>query len=403
MLQGALLLLGCALSRYLWEIDITVASVVLGFTSSGVLFYIFIVAAGTASESCPYQTPGSDALRYLRPGVQRMLHSATSTIASVFVNAFMKSEIANTVKANIRGNRPLSSNIMSFLKDMILETPCAIPVDFYQLGKVTLCQLGTFAIGAYHLSSTAVISLISQLYGSSSTLDRGVDQHLTVLDLRCVSWMLQTSLDKTVHLSTLNHLAAITTLADFDSTLISDCFDAFVSCITVGNHEVVIMQGLEELATVSALCLFSTISYLLVVNPTSNILEDIHQRYLKIFPTPVNFHGHQSYYTAKAAHCLLVQSQERLSFLWSDCNPSTHEHTVVACNLLKIAQVKYQRSQKVKVPRFVLRFALHSLSLDPPPLPSIVVKCLSIIAIDLGCDMSDTGNTTLGERYISIS
>ena len=197
----------------------------------------------------------------------------------------------------------------------------------------------------------------------------------------------------------------ITTLADFDLTLVTDCFDVFVSCVTVGisNHEVVIMQGLEELATVSALCLFSTISHLLVVNPTSNILEDICQRYLKIFPTPINFHGHQSYHTLKAAHCLLVQSQEHQSFLWSDHKLSTHEHTVVAYNLLKIAKAKYQRSQKAKVPRFILRFTLHSLSLDPPPLPSIIVSCLSIIAIDLGCDMSDTGNITLSERCVCIS
>ena len=37
MLQGSLLLLGCALSRYLWETDITIASVVLSVTSFGAL------------------------------------------------------------------------------------------------------------------------------------------------------------------------------------------------------------------------------------------------------------------------------------------------------------------------------------------------------------------------------
>ena len=36
MLQLALLLLGCALSRYLWEVDTAVASVVLGVTPFGV-------------------------------------------------------------------------------------------------------------------------------------------------------------------------------------------------------------------------------------------------------------------------------------------------------------------------------------------------------------------------------
>jgi hypothetical protein len=65
MLQAALLLLGCALSRYLWEISITVALVVLGVTSFGVLLYVFIVIAGTVSDNCPYQTPGSRILRYL--------------------------------------------------------------------------------------------------------------------------------------------------------------------------------------------------------------------------------------------------------------------------------------------------------------------------------------------------
>ena len=63
MLQAALLLLGCALCQYLWEIDLTVASVVLAVTSFGLAFYFFVVTAGAASESCPYQTPGSRILR----------------------------------------------------------------------------------------------------------------------------------------------------------------------------------------------------------------------------------------------------------------------------------------------------------------------------------------------------
>ncbi|KAF9777416.1 hypothetical protein BJ322DRAFT_659378 [Thelephora terrestris] len=50
MLQAALLLLGCALSRYLWEINIVVASVVIGVTSFGVIFYLFIIIAGRPSR-----------------------------------------------------------------------------------------------------------------------------------------------------------------------------------------------------------------------------------------------------------------------------------------------------------------------------------------------------------------
>ena len=65
MLQFALLLLGCALSRHIWGINTTVASVVIGVTSFGVACYAFILVAGTASTSCPYQTPGAQVLHYL--------------------------------------------------------------------------------------------------------------------------------------------------------------------------------------------------------------------------------------------------------------------------------------------------------------------------------------------------
>lgn len=71
MLQFALLLLGCALSRYIWEINTTVASVVLGVTSFGVFCYVFIIVVGSGSVSCPYQTPGAQILRYLW---QKILH-----------------------------------------------------------------------------------------------------------------------------------------------------------------------------------------------------------------------------------------------------------------------------------------------------------------------------------------
>ena len=36
-------LLGCALSRYLWKIDTTITSVVIGVTSFGAAFYLFAV------------------------------------------------------------------------------------------------------------------------------------------------------------------------------------------------------------------------------------------------------------------------------------------------------------------------------------------------------------------------
>ena len=65
MLQIALLLLACALSRYTWSVNTSVGRVVISFTALGFLFYIGIVVAGTSSYECPFQTPVSTALRRL--------------------------------------------------------------------------------------------------------------------------------------------------------------------------------------------------------------------------------------------------------------------------------------------------------------------------------------------------
>ena len=66
MLQIALLLLACGLSRYMWSINTSVALVVLTLTVLGLVFYVGVVIAGTSSYECPFQTPASTSLRALR-------------------------------------------------------------------------------------------------------------------------------------------------------------------------------------------------------------------------------------------------------------------------------------------------------------------------------------------------
>jgi len=79
MLQIALLLLTCGLSRYTWSVNTSVARVVISFTALGVLFYIGIVAAGASSYECPFQTPASEGLRNLwdSQATRRLLTSAS--------------------------------------------------------------------------------------------------------------------------------------------------------------------------------------------------------------------------------------------------------------------------------------------------------------------------------------
>ena len=65
ILQCALVLLGFALSRYLWGMSRSVSSVVIGFTSFGLLFYLLLMTMSIFSFDCPFQTPSSLAIRFV--------------------------------------------------------------------------------------------------------------------------------------------------------------------------------------------------------------------------------------------------------------------------------------------------------------------------------------------------
>ena len=413
MLQVALLLLGCALSRYLWGINVTVASVVLGVTSSGVLLYVFIIAAGTFSASCPYQTPGSHALRYLGLKVQNVLRS-------VFRNASEQSEAAKTITTNATWYHPWWSRrmFMPFCKSMARQFPRALAADVLHIGRVVIHLLIAPPVGAYRLGAAIIRSSVGsarrvhdRLRRGSSTPGQGLDQQTTVLDLRCISWVLRTSLDKADHLSALKNLTAMVTLADFDPTLVEDCLNVFISCTSVDLNDckVGIVRGLEQLAEVSAMCFLRTFHHLSIKDPTSGVLEEVCRRYDKTFPFKTDFEGLPFYYTMAEINPLGNQRWwyprdiQWGDIQWNDGGPSTQKHVSFARSMAEGARVEYQQTREGKVPRWILRFALHSLSLDPLPPMSIVADCLSIITVDLDCDTSHTDASTWDERYVRVS
>ena len=421
MLQVALLLLGCALSRYLWEINITVASVVLAVTSFGLIFYIFVVVAGTISVICPYQTPGARILRHI---LLPALRSAPSVISKL--SAFVSSRFSYFIEASFCRllivkwwsllQQPWYSmfNVAISLSCALAMLPIALVTDACLLGGVLhLLFVGLGKIVWYWLPAAFVVArryllvfgrmVYHWFVGAFSAQPHGSDQQTITLDLRCISWMLQTSLDKAVHLSALKHLATMVTLGNFDPTLVSGCFDVFVDCIKVdvNNHRVVIMQGLEELAAVSAMCFLRTFNHLSVMYPTSPVLEDVRQRYSRTFPSGANFSGPFPFYcTMTMIHSLADRSWHPRNVQWDNWRPSTQENISFAWGMAEIAQLKYQQTQHRKVPCWILRFALHSLSLEPLPPVSVISSCLSIVAINLGCDVSSTGFAVSDERCV---
>jgi hypothetical protein len=395
MLQASLLLLGCALSRYLWDIDVAVASVVIGVTSFGAVFYILIVVAGTASESCPYQTPGSHILRHIIHHHLPVLRSAPFVIFAA-VSHVLSKLVQNSWCCSIfiiwwaLMKRPWysASNIAHTLTYYILWAPATLAVDCYRLARVTLGSMVAFCKTVYRW----FIDTLSPRPAHS------LEQQTIVSDLRCISWILRTSLDRAVHLSTFRRLVSMPELSRLDPILVIDCFGVFIGCISISDGKVAIMQGLEQLAMVSAGGFFRTFHHLIVMDPTSNILADLHRRYNKVFPTEVNFTGLPFYSTMTMVHALVNRFGNPRYVWWDNHRLSGQDHIPFSRRMVEAAQVKYQQMRRRKVPRWMLRSALHFLSLGSLLPPSVIADYLTIIAIDMNCDIPET--TSSNERCV---
>ena len=380
MLQIALLLLGCALSLYLWGIDTIIASVVLGITSFGLAFYLFIIIAAVVTESCPYQTPGSQLLRYLGRIIRNTLSIVASTLRSTF------RETIRTTRDNARNHHPWWSrtNIIRFFWGLVSKVLPAAAADAHRLWQTTIQELA------------ALPARSNDLPRSHGTPEQRITLQNAVLDLRCVSWTLQTSLSGVIHLSALKYLMSMLELAAFDPAHVLDCFNIFIGGIRVSHGRVAITQGLEQLAAASAECIYRTFHRLAITDPTSSALEDLHRRYRDAFPDGIDFTGFPSRHTMTMIDALIRRDWGPGPIWRDDDRPSDQEHMSFARDIAELVQAEYQPEQGVS--RWIIGFAFDSLDLDPLPSAPIISDCLKIIAVHLGCDVSDI--TTLDEGYV---
>ena len=166
------------------------------------------------------------------------------------------------------------------------------------------------------------------------------------------------------------------------------------SCIYMSRGRVTEHPGSEQAARIASMCLLHALSDM---DPASVIISQIRQQYLAVIPPTANFKDLSCYHTLNAIHALLISRRDRQAFSWADYKPCAQEHVSLTAAL---AQVAYARGPPVrKVPRWILRFVIRSLSQDPPPPTSVILDCLSIVAIDLNWDVSSTEITTPDERY----
>lgn len=197
--------------------------------------------------------------------------------------------------------------------------------------------------------------------------------------------MLQTSLNRFINELTLKFLGSVLTLPGFEDRIFMDCLNVLISCVSVGDDRVVVTRGSEQLAEMAATRLLGSLPHRLVEQPVSGIPKDVHQRYKSVFPSLDKLHSLSFRHTIAATRSLIVDvSPDHTD--WNGVDPSTPGSLQLVHNFVKIAW--YQRkfgTESRRVPDWILCFSLHFLLWDPKPPLSVVVDCLSIAAIDLGC------------------
>lgn len=373
-----LLLVGCYMHVVLWRDEATLSTTPT-VISHIALSYFYLLAVGAAYKGSPHHVPRLHTLCLAASAVA----SATLAVVSAFGYVARHSKTANMFQSKV-GNFWTSqprSNVISLLVDVLSKLPGMLASDTLCLGQAIIQSLVAFVHQVY-----------AKLFSILSNLDES-DQD-PVLGPMHVLRVLQSSPDYIGCLTTLEFLASTVVLDDFDPTLVTECFNVLSSCMRVVWSTVTVVEGFGELATVSAVCLLHTYSHLSVMDPTSSVLGDVRHHYNTVFPPRVDFKGFSFYYTLGTLHELFnsdQRHQQHARIEWQDYKPPSSENTIFACSLTKLALSEYQRREdQKKVPRWILRFVLHSISLDPSPSSSVIVECLTMIAIDMGCDISKT-------------
>jgi len=193
-------------------------------------------------------------------------------------------------------------------------------------------------------------------------------------------------------------LEAVERIHSFGPQLADTYLKVLLGCIDVKKGRVMERPGLKQAARAASICLLRALSCVDWVHMAD---EEVFESYA--LPPNANFEGLLCHHTMSAIHALL-SSRKGCWLDWADYKPDPPEYVLFANALDGVVRARASLVDS-KVPRWVLRFALHSLSMslsqDPPPPASVITACLSIIGVDLGCDILSTSGP-ISERYADV-
>jgi len=345
MLQASLLLLGYALSNYLYFIHRTVASVLIGFTSFGLLFYLLIVSAATLSFNCPFQTPLSLILRFLirfddeqKKYLKRFRR---------FGRRFFRRRNRPSPKTGLRGLGRFGtfdgSNLVDHIELPIAGVPNEPPPFF----------------------------------------NKGTDWVGYVLDSNCIAWMFEMSMDADVIMAIMRSIPEVVWHAGIRTTPLERLYDTVLECFDRSSGRPMVIPRLKNKAYLSAkVLLHLAIQRKCIGDESDNaVFRSISNR----LPIIGSKHYDEDSDLESTLGIIDRVFGDSEPMHWQNFSFTTPHHAWMGHILLYHAWDVLRNGRPL--PDDVKDFLLHSLRLEPPPPAPIVADCLLTIGLVLGIKM----------------
>jgi hypothetical protein len=106
-----------------------------------------------------------------------------------------------------------------------------------------------------------------------------------------------------------------------------------------------------------------------------------------VFPYQVDSPDLRNPVIVTVVHRLFAQYWGGRGIDWRSYNPTTDELIPLSRTLAQAAMLERDRKTLRETPLWLIRFAFRFLTQEPLPPTSVIVDCLTIVAINLGCSL----------------
>ena len=332
MLQIALLLLGYALSDYLFSIDKAAAGITIGFTAFGLLFYFLIVSAATFSYNCPFQTPLSLIFRFMIRFDDE--HKGYLERTGKWFGGMFSRKKKRVFDGNGSGNHT---------ELRMADTPDQPPLLF----------------------------------------DKETDWGGYVLDSNCIARMFQMSIDADVSMAIMRFIPEVVWHAGIQTTPLERLYDTVLECFDPSSGHPVVISKLKNKAYLGAKAvLHLAVQRKCIGNDSDNaVFESISRRHSIMGSKHCKGDSDLESTLGIIDRFFGVSRPMR----WEKFSFTVPHHAWMGHILLYRAQDSMRAGQPL--PDDTQEFVLHSLRLVPPPPAPIIADCLFIIGLSLGISL----------------